>query len=817
MKIRLVNFRCYTDNTFEFGDEGLVLISASSGAGKSTILLGIMFALYGTGFKVQSYGKKSCKVEFEYRDLKIVRTKVPNRVVLDIDGKEYEDDAAQSIINKRFGDMFDVTGCITEDASETFIKMSPTDKLEFLEKFAFKDIDLFQIKNRCKTLITQRNDALNKTISQLEMTQNMFKELKNPEEVKFPIKAKKTDYEKVTKNEEIKKKNCDILIKRSRHSIDKLQQEINDINVLEAFLESKDDSIDSITSSLQNLTLEQDNIEYVGDDELFNYKKQLEFILNNKKLFFMEETYKIDKEKLDSMKQVEAEKIKKEISNIEENLWVEYTESDLKDVIKDTKDANKDAKKLSILKKELSNYTKFNETDLKEYKNRVETNRPILESKKQLLENIKKQKTSYKCPSCNNKLHFKNETLCLIEDDAVYEVDMDVLKTEIIDMQKDIKKLEELITNYESKIVGKNNINKEITDITSQYEDNLNEDTLTTDLEYLEEYYRSELSKSKKLKRLQTNLDNNIFTSFETFEKELDMLKANIDKIKDKTGTIELEYEEEDLRMLIIQEEKNRESLDKIEKSINKLEKEQKEFKNTCEKKKQNHIDKYNKINNIAELEESVKKEKQNITDFELKKEEHITNLETIRKYNDYIIEKNNYISWENKVKDLEVLEKELRSKYSASMLLKEKILEAESIAVANIVESINIHAQVYLDCFFNDNPIIVRLLSFKETKKSSKPQINLEINYKEMDCDLKSLSRGESSRVILAFTLALSEMFNTPILLLDECTSNLNQELTITVFDSIKDNFKDKLVILVAHQVVKGVFDTVIELDNKV
>ena len=32
-----------------------------------------------------------------------------------------------------------------------------------------------------------------------------------------------------------------------------------------------------------------------------------------------------------------------------------------------------------------------------------------------------------------------------------------------------------------------------------------------------------------------------------------------------------------------------------------------------------------------------------------------------------------------------------------------------------------------------------------------------------------------------------------------------------------IKDNFKDKLVILVAHQVVKGVFDTVIELDNKV
>ena len=96
------------------------------------------------------------------------------------------------------------------------------------------------------------------------------------------------------------------------------------------------------------------------------------------------------------------------------------------------------------------------------------------------------------------------------------------------------------------------------------------------------------------------------------------------------------------------------------------------------------------------------------------------------------------------------------------------------------------------MDAFFDD-PIIVRLSSFKETKKASKPQINLEIQYKDMECDLRALSGGEASRVVLAFTLALAEMFNTPFILLDESTANLNQELTITVFDAIKENFKSQ------------------------
>jgi ABC-type transport system involved in cytochrome bd biosynthesis fused ATPase/permease subunit len=74
-------------------------------------------------------------------------------------------------------------------------------------------------------------------------------------------------------------------------------------------------------------------------------------------------------------------------------------------------------------------------------------------------------------------------------------------------------------------------------------------------------------------------------------------------------------------------------------------------------------------------------------------------------------------------------------------------------------------------------------------------------------------LSGGETSRVILAFTLALAEIHNSPLILLDESTASLDQDLTSSVITGLKENFSNKLVVLIAHQVVQGVFDTVIKL----
>ena len=130
------------------------------------------------------------------------------------------------------------------------------------------------------------------------------------------------------------------------------------------------------------------------------------------------------------------------------------------------------------------------------------------------------------------------------------------------------------------------------------------------------------------------------------------------------------------------------------------------------------------------------------------------------------------------------------------------------------MIDSINLHAQVYLESFFIDNPINITTTSFKEDKKGNKkPQINFQIEYKGIEADLEMLSGGELQRVILAFNLALSEMFNIPLVLLDECTSNLEQELTTAVVDGINSNYKGNFVILIAHQVVSGIFNNEIKL----
>ena len=93
------------------------------------------------------------------------------------------------------------------------------------------------------------------------------------------------------------------------------------------------------------------------------------------------------------------------------------------------------------------------------------------------------------------------------------------------------------------------------------------------------------------------------------------------------------------------------------------------------------------------------------------------------------------------------------------------------------------VHSQHYLEQLFADQPILVEICPFKERKsKVDRTVINIKIEYKEMECDMQYLSGGEKARVILAFTLALSEMFNTPLLLLDESTANLDQQSSMKV-----------------------------------
>lgn len=150
MRLKLKNFKAWEEAEFEFADTGVTLLSGPSGAGKTSILQAIYFALYGAGNKVTRHGNTSCRVEFTFGSLNVVRTKRPNRVVLTCADGTFEDAPAQAILDRMFGKNFDTVSYVEQDSARNLLAMTPGARLEFLESFAFENVDIERLKENLK-------------------------------------------------------------------------------------------------------------------------------------------------------------------------------------------------------------------------------------------------------------------------------------------------------------------------------------------------------------------------------------------------------------------------------------------------------------------------------------------------------------------------------------------------------------------------------------------------------------------------------------------------------------------------------------------
>lgn len=820
MKITLKNFRCYTNETFDFGKDGIVLLSGPSGVGKTSILCGIYFALFGVGTKIVSYGKSSCSVILEFEEITITRTKRPNRLVVKDKRGEYEDTTGQSIINTAFGDTFKTTGYISQNALDSFIMMSPIDKLGFLEKFAFNDVNLTEIKKRCKDIIKTRHECLIKSSSQLEVASLMLQELEKPEKVTFPLKCTKKNREKAIKNEIIKNKNSSILIKRCKDKLSSLQKEKQNIEVYEARKNSKEELLKEIITQLNSLNIKQNSIKYIGDSKLEEYENKLLSIVSKRELISLESRYNKDVERIEKMKKDEDKLITDKILEIKDNLWKEYSKDEVKDTIEDYKQIIKDLEKIAELKTSIEKY-KVDEIELLKNKELLVSTQNEIDETKTLIEKLSLQQQVLECPSCHTNLKFNENKLEIYNLDIEKSniEDIDSLKTKLCNLKSKLSSLQKSIISEEKKLARLKELNEYLNKIKDQYEELPILDEAKDDMEYIRSYRASQIESEKQLSKYETQINTKSYSSsIITLENDINQQEQKIKQTKLNMNINEEDKEDEDtIRQIISTEKQNKEKIKDINNNISKLSEQEADYKTTLNYYKQDIISKYEKIRIVEEVIAEINKYTQELGDLEKKKLSYEENLDKIEKYNQYKKSIDNYNCWVEKVSKLEKEETENRRLYGASTMLKEVILEAESIAILNIISSINTHTQPYLDCFFPNDPISIKLVPFKESKKgqtvTKKPQINIEIEYKGMEADISILSGGEISRVILAFTLALGEMFSTPIMMLDECTASLDQELTGVVMDGIRENFNGKLVIIIAHQVVTGGFDRIIKV----
>ena len=189
--------------------------------------------------------------------------------------------------------------------------------------------------------------------------------------------------------------------------------------------------------------------------------------------------------------------------------------------------------------------------------------------------------------------------------------------------------------------------------------------------------------------------------------------------------------------------------------------------------------------------------------------------MNKVEQYQAYINYMENIEKWrgESQTQNKSLKEKEIL--YTDLLTLREKSNQAEILALESIVENINEFSKYYLDIMFAD-PIIVRIENYKQTKKDLKCKMNVYIQYKGSDYEsIDQLSGGERQKCELAFELAVNSIMNSKILMLDECINNLDAEINTEILQILSEYTRDndKLVIVVSHECVKGLFDTIYKL----
>lgn len=162
------------------------------------------------------------------------------------------------------------------------------------------------------------------------------------------------------------------------------------------------------------------------------------------------------------------------------------------------------------------------------------------------------------------------------------------------------------------------------------------------------------------------------------------------------------------------------------------------------------------------------------------------------------------------------VVEKTTKA-WAASLRLKEISDAAALGATESIIDAINEQARQYIDKTFPHGGTSIRLLNGMTTKSGEeRSKMSMEIIHRGIAVGrkLKPLSGGEHDRAILAFQMAMADIYKAPFMILDEPFTSVDVTNTLGIcLELLKLRSIDRLIIMTQHGVPEGEFDQVVEI----
>jgi len=765
MQVLINNFRGVEKAEYKFNDQ-LILINGPSGIGKSTIFNAITWCLYGNLRNVDPYGTikpKVCVIIKGLASLTITRKKNPGLLKVIREGKEYEDDVAQELIDSTIGplDLWNITTYIPQGERNKLLTASNADKMDILRQLAFpegnpeKEIEKIdthvkkanmQVESQKLVLQSVANEKSKLTEDDgysselLKSVENEIGEVKNElivvrdkhvnNEKKRAVFNSLKEQEKKIK-EEIEK--IEYFKGGEEEEIEKLEEEVLTARSADAALELKR-KIDKLKKEIDTLNIKTGEIREVKDDEIIKAKQieaQYEKALSVCKSLNIE----LNKEEIEET----IEQLEKMV-NIQPYLNAKIK---IRKLVKDLSDLPSEKMEKSKSVDELT----------------------------QLLYSAKARSKLHSCPNCTASL--------AIDNNGNLKVSKDKPSTdkEIKEIEKEIKKVKE-----------QEEINKSRKEIEEKIK-MLKETLPKEDIEVTTVLNESQIKIAKN--KINALRGINTFTNVKVSSKELSNMKRYNELSKELE---ELEMRYRPYETLTLKEKV--ESINNLEKRISVLR------SNKAKRIEKNKIlrDIENKIctitlepsyqNAIEELEERLNK-------YEEKREKLKKSKEYMEVAKRFEEEKAKFEIYLNK--------------YNLMEKLKTKAILAQNKMLEDTVNLINVTLRDIGNQLF-PSPISIKIELFKRTKTTNqlRSQVNFTINYKGNEyTSLDALSGGEADRVSLAVTIALNRISASPFLMLDECMASLDQDIREQCLESLR-LLIGKIVLLVNHDGVEGNFDSV-------